>query len=187
MVLEEVKNIHQETKEVDTTNKTYSYDSLVLATETETSFFGNDEWAEHAIGDLAKVEDKNGQQVPGLAPAAMQMGIHVAEVLKEDQRLQKTRYADSYTTLRPAFRFKDKGIMAIIGKSAAVAETDKMSLRGFPAWMAWLSIHLAFLVGYRNKVAVLVSWAFTYIFDKPGARVFSSEEGCENTEINPPL
>ena len=125
-----------------------------------------------AAGDLVALTDHAGNHVPGLAPAAMQMGRHVARVLKEDQRLQTTRYADRYQELRPAFTYKDKGIMAIIGKNAAVAESKRLDLKGFPAWFAWLFIHLAFLVGFRNKLAVLLSWAFAYIIDKPGARVF---------------
>lgn len=129
-----------------------------------------------AAGDLVSLTDPDGQVVPGLAPAAMQMGKHVAKVLKEDLRLQTTRYADRYLTLRPAYRYQDKGIMAIIGKNAAVAQTGKMKLQGFPAWLAWLFIHLAFLVGFRNKLAVLLSWAFSYLFDKPAARVFSITE-----------
>lgn len=128
-----------------------------------------------AAGDLASITDPNGQAVPGLAPAAMQMGKHVASVLKEDLRLQNTRYADRYLTLRPAFRYRDKGIMAIIGKNSAVTQAGKLKLKGFPAWLAWLLIHLAFLIGFRNKLAVLLSWAFAYLFDKPAARVYSIE------------
>ncbi len=126
-----------------------------------------------AAGDLANLTDHDGQQVPGLAPAATQMGKHVAKVIKEDLRLQKTRYADRFTEFRPAFKYRDKGIMAIIGKNAAVAQTNKFKLQGFFAWLAWLFIHIAFLVGFRNKLAVLLSWAFSYLFDKPAARVFS--------------
>ena len=129
-----------------------------------------------AGGDLAKLTDKNGKQVPGLAPAAMQMGKHIAAVLKEDLRLQKTRYADRYETLRPAFQYRDKGIMAIIGKNTAVTESKQLNLQGFIAWLAWLFIHIAFLVGFRNKLSVLLSWAFAYLFDKPGARVFSRDD-----------
>lgn len=127
-----------------------------------------------AVGDLATLVDPDGRQVPGLAPAAMQMGKHVAKVLKEDLRLQKTRYADRYLELRPAFRYFDKGSMAIIGKNVAVAQAGKIKMQGFPAWVAWLGIHLAFLVGFRNKLVVLLSWGFSYLFDKPAARVFST-------------
>ena len=127
-----------------------------------------------AAGDLVALTDPNGLEVPGLAPAAMQMGKHVGKVLREDLRLQSTRYADRHLEFRPAFKYRDKGIMAIIGKNTAVAQAGKLKLRGFPAWVAWLGIHLAFLVGFRNKLAVLLSWAFSYLFDKPGARVFTT-------------
>lgn len=139
-----------------------------------------------AAGDLVNLTDPDGQVVPGLAPAAMQMGKHVAKVLKEDLRLQTTRYADRYLELRPAYRYRDKGIMAIIGKNAAVAQARKLKLKGFPAWLAWLFIHLAFLVGFRNKLAVLLSWAFSYLFDKPAARVFSVSESEMLSEDSPP-
>ena len=129
-----------------------------------------------AAGDLVSLTDPDGQVVPGLAPAAMQMGKHVAKVLREDLRLQKTRYADRYLTLRPAYRNKDKGSMAIIGKNTAVAQSKKFKLKGFPAWLAWLFIHLAFLIGFRNKLSVLLSWAFAYLFDKPAARIYSIPE-----------
>lgn len=137
-----------------------------------------------AAGDLVNLIDPDGQVVPGLAPAAMQMGKHVAKVLKEDCRLKTTRYADRSLEFRPAYRYRDKGIMAIIGKNAAVAQANHLKLQGFPAWLAWLFIHLAFLVGFRNKLAVLLSWAFSYLFDKPAARVFSIPES-ERPEIAP--
>lgn len=132
-----------------------------------------------AAGDLISLTDPNGVYVPGLAPAAMQMGKHVAKVIKEDQRLKKTRYADRYQDLRPAFKYLDKGAMAIIGKNAAVMEVAKIRIQGFIAWLGWLLIHIAFLVGFRNKLAVLLSWAFSYLFDKPAARVFSVESEKE--------
>ena len=66
--------------------------------------------------------------------------------------------------------------MAIIGKNTAVAQSKKFKLKGFPAWLAWLFIHLAFLIGFRNKLSVLLSWAFAYLFDKPAARIYSIPE-----------
>lgn len=138
-----------------------------------------------AAGDLVSLTDPDGKVVPGLAPAAMQMGKHIAKVLKEDLRLKTTRYAERSLELRPAYRYRDKGIMAIIGKNAAVVQANKLKLKGFPAWLAWLFIHLAFLVGFRNKLAVLLSWAFSYLFDKPAARVFSISES-ERPELPKP-
>ncbi len=128
-----------------------------------------------AVGDIAKANDRNGDMVPGLAPAAVQMGQHIAKVLGEDLRLQKTKYRDRVTEFRPQFRYKDKGIMAIIGKNAAVVQSNKLKLKGFPAWLTWLLIHILFLIGFRNKLSVLLQWAFTYLGDKPGARVYSQE------------
>jgi NADH dehydrogenase len=99
------------------------------------------------------------------------MGAHIAAVLKEDLRLAKTQHAHRALQLRPAFRYFDKGMMAIIGKNAAVVKSGRMRLRGFIAWLAWLFIHIAFLVGFRNKLAVLLGWAYAYLKDNPEARV----------------
>ncbi len=109
-----------------------------------------------AAGDLVCLEN-----IPGVAPAATQMGKHIGQSLLKGKR-------------KP-FKYRDKGMMAIIGKNAAIAEANGIDLKGFPAWLAWLFIHLAFLVGFRNKLSVLLSWAFNYLFDKPGARVFTTE------------
>ena len=122
-------------------------------------------------GDLATIMDAKGNPVPGVAPAAMQMGRHVAKLLKEEKRLEKTRYADRVTEFRGAFRYLDKGTMAIIGKNAAVVKSGKFTLVGFPAWLAWLFIHILFLVGFRNKLSVLLGWAFAYVRNTPDARV----------------
>jgi len=129
-----------------------------------------------AAGDLVSLTDPQGQVVPGLAPAAMQMGKHIAKVLK----------ADLDQGQRPPFVYKDKGSMAIIGKNAAVAQTKKLQLKGFPAWLAWLFIHLAFLIGFRNKLAVMLSWAFSYLFDKPAARVYSLPEEKKKEALQKP-
>lgn len=124
-------------------------------------------------GDIAAIDDESGNPVPGLAPAAEQMGRHIANVLKEELRLETTRYADRKQEFRPKFKFRDKGIMAIIGKNCAVVQAGKFTLRGPLAWCAWLFIHLLFLIGFRNKLAVLLQWAWAYLVDKPGARVMT--------------
>ena len=128
-----------------------------------------------AAGDLALVNDAKGNPVPGLAPAAAQMGKHIAKLLKEDLRLSTTRYAERREEFRPSFKYRDKGIMAIIGKNCAVAQAGDTKMKGLIAWMAWLLIHLLFLVGFRNKLSVLLQWAWAYVVDKPGARVISQE------------
>jgi len=128
-----------------------------------------------AGGDIINLVDKNGVTVPGLAPAATQMGKHIAKVLKEDLRLEGTSFSGSKADLRPKFAYLDKGSMAIIGKNVAIMQAKGLRVKGFIAWLSWLVIHVAFLIGFRSKIFVLVRWAYAYIVDKPGARVFMKE------------
>ncbi len=128
-------------------------------------------------GDLVSMKDIDDQMVPGVAPAAVQMGAHVAKVLREELRLEKGGFADRKHDLRPRFDYFDKGMMAIIGKNYAVVKAGKMRLQGFIAWLAWLFIHITFLVGFRNKLAVLLGWAYSYIINNPEARII----------VNPPV
>ena len=74
---------------------------------------------------------------------------------------------------RPAFRYRDKGNLATIGRSAGIAQIGQLKLKGFPAWLAWLIVHLIFLIGFRNKIAVLVSWTYSYFTYKLGARIIT--------------
>lgn len=127
-------------------------------------------------GDLVSMKDVDGKVVPGVAPAANQMGAHIAKVLKEELRLEKGRFADRKVSLRPNFRYWDKGMMAIIGKNYAVVKAGKMRLDGFLAFLMWLFVHIAFLIGFRNKLAVLLGWAYSYIVNTPEARII----------VNPP-
>jgi NADH dehydrogenase len=99
------------------------------------------------------------------------MGEHVAKVLKEEARLGQPDFADRKVSLRPKFRYFDKGLMAIIGKNVAVVKSGRLKLRGFLAWVAWLLVHILFLIGFRNKLAVLLGWAFAYLKNNPGARI----------------
>lgn len=119
-----------------------------------------------AIGDLAHVVGPDGRPVPGVAPAAMQMARHVARLL--------TRELNSPPGAgppRPAFRYFDKGTMATIGRSAAVAKIGPFEFGGPLAWLAWLFIHLLFLVGFDNKASVLLQWVYSYFTYRRGARV----------------
>lgn len=125
-----------------------------------------------AAGDIIDLVDKNGVQVPGLSPAAAQAGKHIAKLLKEEARLETTDHAERKLSLRPQFAYWDKGTMAIVGKNVAVMQTERIRMKGFFAWVAWLLVHVAFLVGFRAKLFVLLQWAYAYLVDKPGARVF---------------
>jgi NADH:ubiquinone reductase (H+-translocating) len=132
-----------------------------------------------AIGDMALVLDGKGKLVPGVSPAAMQMGRHVARLILDELEVGPGQAA------RPAFKYWDKGTMATIGRSAAVAKVGKLEFSGFVAWVAWLFIHLIFLVGFRNKLAVLLQWAYSYFAYKRGARIVTglTEENRE-TAVN---
>ena len=104
------------------------------------------------IGDIASVKQENGKPVPGVAPAALQMGCHAALNIKESLAGRPHR----------AFKYWDKGSVATIGRSAAVAAVGRVKLSGFLAWMTWLVIHLFFLIGFRNRLLVPMSLAWSY-------------------------
>ena len=115
------------------------------------------------IGDLANFPHQTGQPLPGISPVAMQQGRHAARnVMAMIQGRKPQR-----------FRYWDKGTMATIGRNKAVADLKFVHLSGLPAWLAWLFVHIVFLVGFRNRLLVLVQWAWAYLtFDK-GARLIT--------------
>ena len=120
------------------------------------------------LGDLAHFE-QDGHQVPGVAQPAMQMGDHVGRMLAAD--LKGTR--------RPAFRYFDKGDMATIGRMAAVAKVEwpfKAHMSGFPAWVTWLTVHIFFLIGFRNRLSVFAAWIWTYFTFTRGARLITGDQ-----------
>ena len=122
------------------------------------------------IGDLANFPHQTGQPLPGISPVAMQEGRHAARNVLAMTRGRKPQ----------RFRYWDKGTMATIGRNKAVADLKFMHLSGLPAWLAWLFVHIVFLVGFRNRLVVLFQWAWAYLtFDK-GARLitrnFQSEQ-----------
>ncbi len=114
-------------------------------------------------GDLAHFE-QNGRQVPGVAQPAMQMGDHVGRMIEADLNRQP----------RKPFHYFDKGDVATIGRLAAVAKVEwpfKAHLSGFPAWFTWLVIHIYFLIGFRNRLAVLSQWIWSYFTFTRGVRL----------------
>lgn len=120
-----------------------------------------------AIGDMALVLNEDGALIPGVSPAAMQMGRHVARIIESEIRFG-TGHA-----LRLPFKYWDKGTMATIGRSAAVAWIGKLKISGLIAWLAWLFVHLLFLIGFRNKLAVLLQWTYSYFAYKRSARIIT--------------
>jgi NADH dehydrogenase len=126
------------------------------------------------LGDLAHVE-QDGKQVPGVAQPAMQMGDYAA---KRIARMLKYGPDDDGGKDR-GFRYFDKGDMATIGRKAAVAKIEwpfKAHWSGFPAWVMWLTVHVFFLIGYRNRLSVLRQWAWTYITFNDGVRLITGSQ-----------
>ncbi len=138
--------------------------------ETDLSLPGRPEV--FVVGDLASCVDQAGKRVPGLCPAAMQMGRHAAKVILDEVKGRKGKGYD----VRRQFRYFDKGSMATIGRSHAVAESMGMKFDGFVAWLMWLFIHLLFLVGFRNRAAVLMQWFYAYVRYRRGARIITGLE-----------
>ena len=120
-----------------------------------------------ALGDLAHVE-QDGHQVPGVAQPAMQMGDHMAKVIA----------ADLNGKPRPAFHYFDKGDLATIGRMSAVAKVlwpFKAHMSGFPAWFTWVTVHIFFLIGFRNRLLVMFQWAWSYLTYARWARLITGE------------
>ncbi|MGI8964979.1 MAG: NAD(P)/FAD-dependent oxidoreductase [Limisphaerales bacterium] len=129
-----------------------------------------------AIGDMALALEEDGKPVPGVSPAAMQMARHASLIIHDELTFP------AHAHRRP-FKYWDKGTMATIGRSAAVAKIKSFEFSGFFAWLAWLLVHLIFLVGFHNKIAVLFSWAYSYFTYKRGARIItglSDEKAVKN-------
>jgi NADH:ubiquinone reductase (H+-translocating) len=115
------------------------------------------------IGDTAAVTDAKGQVVPGVAPAAKQMGRYAAKVIRN-------RLAGRSTA---PFAYRDWGNLATIGRKAAVADFGRIRLSGLPAWLAWSFAHIWFLIGFRNRLFVLIDWAWAYFTYDRGARLIT--------------
>lgn len=123
-----------------------------------------------AVGDIASLTDVNGVRVPGVSPAAIQMARHVATII--DETLAKPQQKPP----RRPFAYWDKGSMATIGRSRAVAQIKRLKFGGWPAWMAWLCVHLLFLIGFRNRISVVIQWTYSYFTYKRGARIVTERD-----------
>ncbi len=118
------------------------------------------------IGDQSHAEEQAGQPLPGLAPVAIQQGRFVA----------RTILGDLAGRPRSSFHYANKGQMATIGRSRAVAEMGKLRLGGFMAWVAWLFVHVYYLTGFKNRFFVVVQWALSYLTYRRGARLIVSKD-----------
>jgi NADH dehydrogenase len=150
------------------------------------------------IGDLAALKDENGRMLPGVAPVAMQQGRFVAKLIRKELEAHTNPSAAPFSRpmreepalsaaepkgdakskggdfdSRPAFHYWDKGSLATIGRAAAIAEFGKIHISGFLAWLAWLFIHIMYLVGFRNRLLVMIQWAWSYVTYERGARLIT--------------
>jgi NADH dehydrogenase len=124
------------------------------------------------VGDLAAFthQRKDGQPLPGVAQVAMQGGTAAARNVLRTLRGER----------RAPFHYRDKGSMATIGRAKAIAEIGKLKLSGFVAWLAWLFIHLFFLIGFQNRITVMLEWAWSYLSWQRGARLITGEVRPDN-------
>ncbi len=125
------------------------------------------------IGDLANFSHQGGHSLPGVSPVAMQQGRHAARNI-----LAMIAGHD-----RERFRYFDKGSMATIGRNKAVADLKYFHLSGWPAWMAWLFVHIMFLVGFRNRLAVMFQWGWSYLSFNAGARLITRNFQAEQRPV----
>jgi len=119
------------------------------------------------IGDLAKMSF-DGQQVPGVAQGAIQGGRHVAKIIRAELAGKPAR---------PAFRYRDKGNMATIGRASAIVATKRFALSGLFAWLLWWAVHIMVLIGFKNRFFVMLQWAWSWLTFERGARLITGEIG----------
>jgi NADH dehydrogenase len=130
------------------------------------------------IGDLAALKDAGGKMLPGVAPVAIQQGRYVAKLIRRELESGAPSFPrplpeDGGVDSRPAFHYHDKGSLATIGRSAAIAQFGKIHISGFVAWLAWLFVHILFLIGFQNRVLVFIQWGWSYFTYERGARLIT--------------
>ena len=125
------------------------------------------------IGDMAMLLQENGEPVPGVSPAAMQMGRLAAANIMSDLKGEK----------RSDFTYVNKGTMATIGRSKAIADIKGFQFKGFIAWLMWLFLHVIFLIGFRNRFAVMFEWFWAYLTRERSARLITGDaEGLHDVQ-----
>ncbi len=127
------------------------------------------------IGDLAALKDASGKMLPGVAPVAILEGRFVAKLIRREisQEAERARGSARPPLSRPPFHYFDKGSLATIGRAAAVAQFGKIHISGFMAWLAWLFVHIFFLIGFQNRLLVFIQWAWSYFTYERGARLIT--------------
>jgi NADH:ubiquinone reductase (H+-translocating) len=120
----------------------------------------DDPWI-FVIGDAAHCRSNDGTLLPGVAPVAMQQGRYVADLINRTATPEH----------RPAFVYADRGMLATIGRAKAVAQLGSLQASGFLAWILWCTVHIFFLIGFRNRVRVMSEWVWYYLTFRPGAKL----------------
>ncbi len=131
-----------------------------------------------AIGDIANFRGEDGKPLPGLAPVAMQQGRSVANNIVRSIRGER----------RLPFRYRDKGMLATVGRSRAVVQFKHLKFDGLAAWLTWVGVHIFYLIGFRNRVAVLADWFYSYLTYRRGARLITGrriEPGVPRQAVEP--
>ena len=127
------------------------------------------------LGDAAAFNHQEGGTLPGLSPVAIQMGEYAARAIRGDLAGRPRR----------PFRYWDKGQLAVIGRGQAVADIRRLHFGGFVAWLAWIFVHIFFLIGFRNRVMVLLEWAWSYLTYSRGARLITGEAQTPGAALRP--
>jgi NADH dehydrogenase len=125
------------------------------------------------LGDAAAFEHQAGGTLPGICPVAIQMGNYTARIIQGDLAGRPRR----------AFRYWDKGQLAVIGRGQAVADIWKLQFGGFLAWLTWIFVHIFFLIGFRNRIMVLLQWGWSYVTYSRGARLITGEARTPNASL----
>jgi NADH dehydrogenase len=143
------------------------------------------------IGDLAALNDESGKMLPGVAPVAILEGRYVAKLIRRELESGAPSFSRSSQegggfASRPPFHYWDKGSLATIGRSAAIAQFGKIHISGFIAWLAWLFVHILFLIGFQNRVLVFIQWAWSYFTYERGARLITGSTSLPGWSSTPP-
>jgi NADH dehydrogenase len=135
------------------------------------------------IGDLAALKDASGKMLPGVAPVAILEGRYVAKLIRRRIEAGGSSSGDLESAPHAAFHYYDKGSLATIGRAAAVAQFGRIHISGFLAWLAWLFVHILFLIGFRNRVLVFIQWAWSYFTYERGARLITGSSGLPGWDV----
>jgi len=131
----------------------------------------------YVLGDTASARDRDGSPLPGVASVAIQQGHYAARAI-----LQRIKQRDPAAPIAP-FRYFDRGILATVGRTYAVGKIGPLRLSGFPAWVVWAGVHIAYLIGFRNRVLVLMQWAWKYLTYQRGARLITRDPRDTHADV----